>query len=84
MYIAIFCLFSVIDGLEWFWMGSLQEYPVSAGLPQGSILGSTNFLLYINNLPDEVMCNISIDANDATLFSKSNQFVATSRFGWLT
>ena len=52
---------------------SSQEYPVSAGFPQGSILRSTNFLLYINNLLDEVMCSISIYADDTILFSKSNQ-----------
>ena len=52
---------------------SSQEYPVSAGFPQVSILRSTNFLLYINNLPDEVMCSISVYADDAILFSKSNQ-----------
>ena len=52
---------------------SSQEYPVSAGFPQGSILRSTNFLLYINNLLHEVMCSISIYADDAILFSKSNQ-----------
>ena len=28
------------------------------------------FLLYINNLPDDVICDIAIYADDATLYSK--------------
>ena len=52
---------------------SSQEYPVNAGFPQGSILGPTLFLLYINDLPDDVICNIAIYADDATLYSKCNQ-----------
>ena len=50
-----------------------QEYPLNAGIPQGPILGSTIFLLYINDLPDDVICNIAIYADDTTLCSKCDQ-----------
>ena len=57
----------VLDG-----KGSL-EYLVNAGVPEGSILGLTIFLLYINDLPDDVMCDIAIYVDGATLYSKCHQ-----------
>ena len=52
---------------------SSQEYPVNAGVPQGSILCPTLFLLYINGLPDDVICNTVIYADDTTVYSKCDQ-----------
>ena len=52
---------------------SSQEYSVNAGVPQGSILGPTLFLLYINGLSDDVICDIAIYADDTTLYSKCDQ-----------
>ena len=37
------------------------------------ILGPTLFLLYINDLPGDVICDIGIYADDATLYSKCDQ-----------
>ena len=51
---------------------SAQEYPVIR-VPQGYILGPSLFLLYINDFPDDVICNITIFANDTPLYSKYNQ-----------
>ena len=52
---------------------SSQEYGVNAGALQVFIIGPAHFLLYINDLPDEVIYDIAIYADDTTLYSKCDQ-----------
>ena len=52
---------------------SSQECPINAGVPPGYILSLTLFLLYINDLLDDVICNIAIYADNTTVYSKCNQ-----------
>ena len=69
-------LLVVLDGK------SSQEYPVNAGVPQVSILGPTLFLIYINDLPDDVICNNAIHADDTTLFS-IRHLICGNHLNWL-
>ena len=43
---------------------------VSSGIPQGNVLGSIIFVLYINDLPDGISSNISPFADDTKIYSK--------------
>ena len=57
----VFNHFSVIDGFEWFWMGNLlKNIQLMLEFLKGFILGPALFLLYINDRPNDVTCNIAI------------------------
>ena len=52
---------------------SSQEFPVNAGVPRDSILDPKLFLPYINNLSENVICDIAIYANDTIDYCPCDQ-----------
>ena len=55
----------VVDGKE------SREASVSSGGPQGSILGPTLFLYYINDLPDNIASTVRLFADDTIIYNTS-------------
>ncbi len=51
---------------------------VSAGVPQGSVLGPLFFLIYINDLVENVSCDVRRFANDTSFFSIVNDVANTA------
>ena len=49
---------------------SSTPHNIDAGVPKGSVLGPTLFLVYINNLPDGALSRIGIYADDITAYSR--------------
>ena len=53
----------VLNGINSEWTN------IKAGVPQGSILGPLLFLMYVNDIPDNLSSNVKLFADDVSLFS---------------
>ena len=82
-YLTLFLHLSVIHGFGCFWMVSLHKnIQLMLEFHKGPFLAlhfscytliPYTFLLYINGLPGDVMCNIAIYAHGTTLYAKCDQ-----------
>jgi len=57
-----------------------SELSVTSGVPQGSVLGPTLFLIYINDLPQSVSCKVSLYADDTLLYAEVNNKIQQETF----
>ena len=69
-YLALFLLFSVIDSFKWFWMESLhKKIQLMLEFLKAPILGPTLFLLYISDIPDDVIKHLICGNNSNWLLN---------------
>ena len=59
--------------------GQVSDWkPISAGVPQGSVLGPLLFLVYVNDLPDNLHCSPKLFADDVSLNEHMHNITAST------
>ena len=48
--------------------GNSHWFPIEAGVPQGSILGSLLFLIYINDIVTNIKSTVRLFSDDSSLY----------------
>ena len=50
-----------------------EAYKINADVPQGSLLGPTLFLIFINDLPSEIVSSVNMYADDTTVYEQTSK-----------
>ena len=70
-YLSQRCQRVVLNGNEPEWTG------IKDGVPQGSVLGPLLFLMYINDLTENISSDIRLYVDDSSLFTRVNGTIET-------